>query len=86
MCTQHFCRECVTEHEDRVICAVCLRKLTFKPEAKKRNFSGLKRFFAAGCGFLLIWMMFYLAGRMLVSIPEEFHDGSLWKASAFDQE
>ncbi|MCD6052747.1 MAG: rhomboid family protein [Verrucomicrobia bacterium] len=86
LCTQYFCRECVTEHEDRVICAACLRRLTFKPAAKKRNLAGVKRLMAGACGFLLAWMMFYTAGRMLLSIPAEFHDGSVWKLSTFDQE
>ena len=27
-CGHHFCRECVTEHDDRILCAACLRKLT----------------------------------------------------------
>ena len=27
-CGQCFCRECITEHDDRVVCAACLKKLT----------------------------------------------------------
>jgi hypothetical protein len=86
VCTQYFCRECITEHEDRVICAACLRKLTFKPEAKKRNFGAVKRVLTAFCGFLLAWMMFYLGGRLLLSVPAEFHDGSIWQVADFDKE
>lgn len=84
-CTQYFCRECVTEHEDRVICTSCLRQLTAKPEKKKRNWSAFKRLVAATSGLLLAWMMFYFVGRMLLSIPAEVHDGSIWKTSAFDR-
>lgn len=86
VCTQYFCRECITEHEDRVICAACLRKLTVKPVARKRNLSAIKWLFAGGCGFLLGWSVFYTAGRVLVSIPAEFHDGSIWRLSRFDSE
>jgi hypothetical protein len=85
-CRQHFCRECVTEHDDRVICAACLRKLTFKPETQKRDWSGMTRVVAGLGGFVLAWLMFYTAGRMLLSIPADFHDGTLWQQSVFDQE
>jgi hypothetical protein len=86
LCTQYFCRECVTEHEDRVICAACLRRITFKPAGKKRNLAGVKRLLAGAFGCLLAWLMFYTAGRMLLSIPAEFHDGSVWERSNFDRE
>lgn len=86
VCTQFFCRECITEHEDRVICAACLRKLTFKPTAKKRDFSSLKKVLAGGCGFLLVWLMVYLGGRLLLSVPAEVHDGTVWNGSMMDKE
>src|SRR5438132_254763 len=34
-CKRFFCRECVTEHEDRLICAACLKKLA-KATARRR--------------------------------------------------
>ena len=43
-CGQFFCRECITEHEDRVLCSACLKKLTRRPLARRfafaRQFSG----------------------------------------------
>jgi len=30
-CGHFYCRECIAEHDDRVICAACLRKM-LKPE------------------------------------------------------
>ncbi|MFN7139481.1 MAG: rhomboid family protein, partial [Limisphaerales bacterium] len=38
-CKQFFCRECITEHDDRVICAGCLRKLQQPTEEKKHHFA-----------------------------------------------
>ena len=35
-CGQFFCRECITEHEDRVVCSSCLKRLTAKKETKRR--------------------------------------------------
>ncbi len=29
-------------------------------------------------GFLLLWYAFYLVGLMLLSIPDAFHNGTIW--------
>lgn len=34
-CSQFFCRECITEHDDRVICSACLKKLARVPLLKR---------------------------------------------------
>ncbi|MBN1672113.1 MAG: rhomboid family protein [Kiritimatiellae bacterium] len=77
-CRRFFCRECVTEHQDRVLCAGCLARLTRKQEQRRRAlrsvFAGLR---AAG-GFFLLWFLFYCAGRALLRSPSEFHEGTLW--------
>ncbi len=31
-----------------------------------------------GFGYLLIWYAFYLVGLMLLSIPDNFHEGTMW--------
>ena len=36
-CGHYFCRECITEHDDRVICAACLRKLARVPLLQRRG-------------------------------------------------
>ena len=78
-CGQYYCRECITEHDDRVICAVCLRKLARVPLTKRRAFVGLKR--AAQClaGVLAAWLFFYLIGETLLALPSSFHEGTLWR-------
>ncbi|MBM3876691.1 MAG: rhomboid family protein [Verrucomicrobia bacterium] len=78
-CAQHFCRECVTEHDGALLCAGCLRKLTTAVEERKRRWAGASRAVAACAGVLLAWMCFYVAGQWLVSMPSEFHEGTLWK-------
>ena len=30
-------------------------------------------------GLVVAWMLFYAAARVLLSIPAEFHDGTLWE-------
>jgi hypothetical protein len=78
-CKRFFCRECITEHDDRVLCAVCLNTLR-KPSLPKRSrFTGLFRFAQFTLGFFTIWLFFYYFGRMLLSIPSSFHEGTLWR-------
>jgi len=79
-CEHFFCRECITEHEDRVICSSCLRKVTATVEKRRRNFAPLGRAAAAAIGVLLAGLFFFLVGRMLVNIPAKFHEGSVWQA------
>lgn len=83
-CGQFFCRECVTEHEDRVLCTGCLRKLTRVDAPKRRWGVMLARSFQTVMGLVVAWVMFYAAARVLLSIPTDFHDGTIWKTSFFE--
>ena len=78
-CRQCFCRECVTEHEDRVLCAACLKKLTRTSDAKRSALLGLWR--VAQCAFsvLIAWFFFFLIGEALLSLPDSFHEGTVWQ-------
>jgi uncharacterized paraquat-inducible protein A len=78
-CGNFFCRECITEHEDRVVCSSCLKKLTKKTETKRRNLAPIARAMFAFCGLLIAWFFFFIIGRMLVNIPTSFHEGTVWE-------
>ena len=80
-CGHFFCRECVTEHEDRMICAACLRKLVKPRFTQRRAFVAVLRAGQCLAGLLTVWLVFYLVGRLLVSLPDSFHEGTLWKSS-----
>src|SRR5271155_4025440 len=59
MCHRYFCRECVTEHEDRVLCAECLKKLISRETVRT---SGFRRVFSSllpVAGLLMAWLFFY---------------------------
>jgi hypothetical protein len=78
-CGRFYCRECITEHEEKVICAVCLRKRV-KPALTRRPwFIGAVR--VAGCllGLLVGWLFFYGCGRALLAVPSSFHEGAVWR-------
>ena len=80
-CTRFFCRECITEHDDRAICASCLRKLTGENSTRKHRLRGVVTLACGLFGFLFLWLFFYCVGQALLSIPSSFHDGTLWRAA-----
>lgn len=84
-CGHLFCRECVTEHDDRVLCAGCLRQLTAKAEERRSVWPGLLHAAQVVGGFLLAWFLFHAAAQVLLSIPADFHDGTIWKESLFEE-
>ncbi|MGA2555342.1 MAG: rhomboid family protein [Verrucomicrobiota bacterium] len=79
-CRKFFCRECITEHDDRVICAVCLRKLSQSAGASRHPLRALGRAALGAGGLLTAVLFFYWAGQILLSIPAPYHDGTLWKS------
>ncbi len=75
-CRHHFCRECITEHEDQVICSACLRKRVQATTAGRRSLDGVLRTVGFLTGMTCAWLAFYGLGRLLLSIPSNIHDGS----------
>jgi len=84
-CGQCFCRECITEHDDRVVCAACLKKLTQQPFARHSAFAWLLRLAQCAFGILMIWFFFFLIGDNLSKLPALSHEGTLWQVPWIDQ-
>ena len=80
-CRQYFCRECVTEHDDRVLCAVCLQKSAARPSARGRSRIYVRRLLPCAASLFWLWFVFYLAGEALLRIPASFHEQTLWHNS-----
>lgn len=76
-CARFFCRECVTEHDDRFVCAACLKRLAAAPPSHRAT-AGLLAAAAFALGFLTLWLTFHVCGRALLRIPSSFHKGALW--------
>lgn len=96
-CGQFYCRECVTEHAGRMVCAACLRKqfaAERRPDAGGSG-AGRRALRAAGAGawraaqvgggIVLAWFFFHLAAQKLASLPEKFHEGTFWKAAVLGE-
>lgn len=77
-CRHFYCRECITEHDDRVICASCLRKLADVTEKKQASFAWVPPIVQLSVGVSIIWLFFYFFGAALLSIPSSFHEGEVW--------
>ncbi len=77
-CGRYFCRECVTEHRGRVVCAACLNGRAEGPGASRHLLRRLARPLQCAVGILLVWFCFFYLGQALVSVPSRFHDGSIW--------
>jgi hypothetical protein len=84
-CGRFFCRECITEHDDKVLCAACLRKRR-KPGGRRIHsyqwFFRLGHFFA---GLVLLYVIFYYVAQILLALPADFHDGTLWQKGWWTQ-
>ncbi len=80
-CTRFFCPDCITEHDGVIICAGCLRKQAAAPAERRANWNLLGRVGLATLGFLAGWLWFYAAGQILLALPSEFHEGTMWKVN-----
>jgi hypothetical protein len=83
-CGRYFCRECISEHEDRVICAFCLKRLGDKPD-RRHHLAGIMRIVQVLVGIVLLWSSFYLLGKVLLLIPPSFHDMTIGQEESQDQ-
>ena len=83
-CQRFFCRECITEHDDRVICTACLARVTTAAHPGRRRWTAFARFVPAVLGIFLAWLCFHAVALVLMKIPSDFHAGTIWKASRWE--
>jgi len=79
-CKRFFCRECITEHEDIVLCSACLARRLAKTERKR--YRGILRIFPLAIGVVAAWLFFYWIGELLLLLPSSFHEGTFWQKLA----
>jgi hypothetical protein len=73
-CGRTFCRECITEHEERVICAQCLAALGLRRGGRRSRAAAVLRGAMGLLSFMFLWAVFYYLGKTLLTIPSSFHE------------
>lgn len=81
-CRRHYCRECVTEHDHRLLCASCIQALAVTPESTERRRWPLTPILQLCLAIFVLWVSFYAVGQSLLLIPSEFHH---FEAGFFDE-
>ena len=77
-CGRFFCRECVTEHRGRLLCAACLGRTARPPLRRRLHLAWVGRAAALVAAFFFAWVFFYSLGRNLARIPVAVHEGTVW--------
>jgi len=67
-CQNYFCKECITEYDDKMLCKNCIDDLLKKNKTTHRKKINLKQFFAIITTTLFLWIIFYSSGKFLISI------------------
>jgi hypothetical protein len=78
-CGGFFCRECVVEHEGRLLCAPCLARVTAKSGRRRERLAIVRRGFVTLSGIAALWLTWYAIGIVLLRLPPNFHDGTIWR-------
>lgn len=78
-CRRFYCRECVTEHGDRLMCAACIAAEASPATVRTRPWRRLGAAGQAVVGFVIVWFAFLLLGQLLLDAPAKFHEGTVWQ-------
>ncbi|PTY08245.1 rhomboid family protein [Opitutaceae bacterium EW11] len=87
-CGGFFCRECLVEHDGRLLCAPCLARLAAaeagprRPPVGKRIRSGATLL----AGAFALWLLFVGLAGLLLKLPPAFHDGTVWERPEFGKD
>lgn len=74
-CRKFYCRECVTEHDGRLLCVQCLAAGTRGPSAHAGTRWALLAAMAV-LGVLVSFVAFYTAGYVLQQLPPAWTRGA----------
>lgn len=83
-CSRYYCRECVTEHEDRVLCASCIAEVASKTSTAKQRLAFVSGAVQFALALLVLWGFFYALGQGLLALPSSFHEGTVWQADFWE--
>ncbi|MGP8246275.1 MAG: rhomboid family protein [Bryobacteraceae bacterium] len=78
-CGRSYCRECVSEHESRLLCAACLKALAGRPVPRRRSLRRLAPAALALAGIVTAWAV-YFAGAEVVMTLVDRSERSQWQS------
>lgn len=84
-CSEFFCRECVVEHGGKLLCATCLARASSTLVRRQERLARARRGLMTAAATMVLWLLFFGVGALLVKIPPEFHDGTVWKKLATEE-
>src|SRR5580692_10053926 len=67
-CGRSYCRECVSEHEGRLLCAACLSGVTGEREPSGGRWRKLAPAAMIAAAILLAWLAYWAAGESVMSV------------------
>lgn len=67
-CRHSFCRECVVDHDGRLICASCLKRLRARATEGRGRLRAFVQASGVAAAVLVCWILFYAAGRALLIV------------------
>jgi len=67
-CGRSYCRECVSEHEGRLLCAACLIRITANRQPETHTLRKLAPPAMIAAGILLAWLVYWAAGAALIGL------------------
>jgi hypothetical protein len=73
-CLRFYCRECVTEHAGRMLCAACIARSETAPARRESSLAIWSMLAVAGLFFA--WLVFYYFGMGLARVPAVFFGGT----------
>ncbi len=79
-CARYFCRECISEHDNRVLCADCIARLSRGEKRRRAPLAALFSIVLAFLGIATGWLFFDLIGHALLRAPASFHEGAIWES------
>lgn len=75
-CGRFYCRECVTEHKGKVLCAACLSSGVAGGPSRpvwQQAALVLVRLSLCGLSLMMLWVLLFSVGQWLLSRPSLFH-------------